>query len=165
MSCFIYILFSNLNFWILKIEKCREIGPTLTILEGMTSRFFSQSGQRYYNNYLLTTSSIARTVSGRSLAVSNKNNTIRTFALSHPNHFNQSHHHPHPKTTTKQFPEAMEAIKQTVAQNLGVSVRVLSSMAPIISKGHTNHILFTGLLLNRLAWRRSANDDLDLGGS
>ena len=60
---------------------------------------------------------------------------IRSFTLSQSARFDHNHFHSQSKTS-KSFPEAMEAIKQTVAQNLGVGVRAFS--CPLMDQGYAS---------------------------
>ena len=88
-------------------------------LKVMTSRIVNQSSQRHY---MLTTLSITRRPPPRYLAKHLPSNScIRSFTLSHSNRFEHNHSRAQSKPS-KAFPEAMDAIKQTIAQNLGVGV-------------------------------------------
>lgn len=109
----------------------------------MTSRLFSQSFERYC---LLTTSPITPSgclpqlkghclphLKGRFLP----NSSIRTFTHSHKTKLQRSQTRSQSKIS-KDFPEAMEAIKQTVAQNLGIKVH-----NPSIGWNHIGYTFFT----------------------
>ena len=107
-----------------------QLRNLLRSVNRMMSRL-SQSIQRYC---LLTTSPIVRTASLRhsnTQLLSTSTSTIRTFTLSHKSNFQHSYSPPQSKIS-KSFPEAMEAIKQTVAQNIGISVCTTPAPQPAV---------------------------------
>lgn len=94
----------------------------------MTSRLLNRSIER---DCLLTISPITRTVS---FLHSRKHfpsiYTNRTFTFSHKIKLEHSQTRAQ-SNVSKKFPEAMDAIKQTVAQNLGIGV----CLFPLLSVG------------------------------
>ena len=89
----------------------------------MTSRLVNQSFRRHY--YMLTTLSTTRRAPPHYLPKEFPSNScVRSFTLSHSTRFQHNHNRAQSKIS-KAFPEAMDAIKQTVAQNMGIPVRAL----------------------------------------
>ena len=105
--------------------------------EDMTSNLFNQSFGRHC---LLTTLTFTRTISLRHSKYLHIGPTItRTFTLSYKNKFERSQ--PRLQSNiSKGFPEAMEAIKQTVAQNMGIGVGTFCALQWIL-KLHKHALL------------------------
>lgn len=90
----------------------------------MTSRLFNQPVQKY----CMLTSSITGITSFRHLRTYLSSiSTIRTITVSPKPKLEHSQFRAQSKVS-KSFPEAMDAIKQTVAQNLGIGVCICSSI-------------------------------------
>lgn len=129
----------------------------------MTSRIFSQSIERHY---ILTTSLTTRTAIFRQSTRRIPSITsIRTFQLSHQHKLQASQNRIQSKTS-KAFPEAMDAIKQTVAQNLGIGVCTLS----IFHKKDNKHSISFQIFLRQdpqphVPYRRCADTKCCIGGS
>lgn len=122
----VHLRFLFLSFSLLL--RVRWIPNTFKVsdLEGMTSRPFTQSLGRHY---MLTTSpfTFTPTASCRLLRIHLPSNpTIRTFAVSRKNKLEHNQKRAQSRIS-KAFPEAMQAIKQTVAENIGIGVSTFST--------------------------------------
>ena len=132
-------------------------------LESMTSRLFNQPVQKY----CMLTSPITGTTSFRhSRTYLSSISTIRTITVSPNAKFEHSQFRAQSKVS-KSFPEAMDAIKQTVAQNLGIGVCTYSSILRTLKPRKPTAIIFPTIvsLPDYMSRRRRADTELCLGGS
>ena len=133
-------------------------------LEGMTSRLFNQPIPKHC---ILTTSLNTGTASFRhSKRYLHSISTLRTITVSLKPKLEHSQFRAQSKVS-RSFPEAMDAIKQTVAQNLGIGVCTCASILWALKPWKPTAVIFPTLvsLPDYVPWRRRADTELCLGGS